>query len=152
MPQGNVGGIDRLASRNHTGNVLATSLSGGFMSLAAPGAGAYAALHYARIDEESFRETGAGDVDLQVESKNTSALSAELGLRAFHSMKWRNLETESSASWGHDFGIDDRVITSGFAGAPGTAFALQGQDANSHSPADAIPCPGPTLSATRPAS
>ena len=126
-----VGAIDRLAVSSHSGNVLAASLSGGFMSQAGVWSrGPFAALHYARIDEESFRETGAGGVDLLVESKDTSALSAELGLRALHSMKWRNgdLVTELSASWSHDFGIDDRAIIAGYAGAPGTAFALQGQD------------------------
>lgn len=128
----NVGGIDRRAVSDHDGNVLAASLVGGFMSgSGAWSRGPYAALHYARIGEDSFRETGAGGVDLLVGSRSTGALNAELGARALHSVKWRNgdLVTDLSAAWAHDFGIDDRVITAGFAGAPNTSFALQGQDA-----------------------
>jgi len=127
-----VGSIDRLASSNHSGDVFAASLSGGFMSQSGEWSqGPYAALHYARIDEENFSETGAGGVDMLVGSKNTNSLSAELGLRALHGVKWRNgdLVTELNAAWSHDFDIDDRVITVAYAGAPGTSFALQGQNA-----------------------
>ena len=127
----NVGSIDRLAVSHHDGNVLAASLSGGFMSQSNTWSrGPYATLHYARIDEASFSETGAGGVDLLVGSKNTNALSTELGLRALHGMTWRSgeLVAEFNAAWSHDFGIDNRVITAGFTGASGTSFALQAQD------------------------
>ena len=127
----NVGGIDRLAVSSHDGNVLAASLTGGYLSGAgAWSKGPYAALNYARIEEKAFNETGAGALNLLMESKNTDSLNAELGLRAVHHTAWRNGDFVSglNAAWSHDFDLDDRVITAGYAGAPGTSFALPGQD------------------------
>jgi len=124
-------GFRRFVQSDHDGTVLATSVAGGLMYPAGGWSlGPYAALHYARIHEDSFLETGAGGVDLRMNARDTDYLSTDLGFRALHSLNWGEdtIVTELNAAWNHDFDIDSRVMNGSFAGAPGTSFALDGRD------------------------
>jgi uncharacterized protein with beta-barrel porin domain len=126
-----VGTITRRVSSDHEGDVFAASLSGGKMfGEGAWHAGPYVAINYTRISEDSFRETGADSVNLQIDSRGTDALNGALGARARHSAPWHRgeLVTEFSAAWLHDFDIDDRNIRGSFQGAPGSAFVVPGAD------------------------
>jgi outer membrane autotransporter protein len=93
----------------------------------------YAHLQYMSLDEQGYTETGMEGVSLKVQGRKTESLVSELGAR-FE----RVIPTSSgillpgvSAAWSHDFGIDDRTITSSFTAAPGTSFSVQGQEMES---------------------
>ncbi|MEJ2067710.1 MAG: autotransporter outer membrane beta-barrel domain-containing protein, partial [Deltaproteobacteria bacterium] len=94
----------------------------------------FVSLHYIYLDEESFRESGAGGVSLRVESRQTDSLVSELGARITRVFRIKNssLIPEISAAWNYDFDVDDRMITASFAGAPGTSFSVRGQDVEQH--------------------
>ncbi|RPJ31211.1 MAG: autotransporter outer membrane beta-barrel domain-containing protein [Planctomycetaceae bacterium] len=90
----------------------------------------FAALRYLYLDEEGFRETGAGGANLVVGERKTDALISDLGLRLtrpFHKDSWLVIP-ELTAAWDHDFDIDDRTIVARFDGAPTTAFAIDSRD------------------------
>jgi outer membrane autotransporter protein len=82
------------------------------------------------LDEERFREKGAGSVSLNIDDRQTDSLVSELGVRLARVFKTKcgSLIPELSAAWLHDFDIDDRVIKSSFAGSPGASFSMKGQD------------------------
>jgi uncharacterized protein YhjY with autotransporter beta-barrel domain len=130
-----IGPIQRRASSEHDGDVFSGYLGAGYyFNLKDWALGPFGSLRYVYLDEESFRETGAGSVSLWGDSRKTDSLVSELGLqvkRAFGT-KYGNLIPELSAAWSYDFDIDDRVITTSFAGSPGASFSLDGQDVEKH--------------------
>ena len=101
----------------------------------------YAGLHYTDIKEESFNETGAGPLSLNVQGRKTRSLVSELGLRLNYviPVAYGNFLPELTLAWNYDFGIDDPVITSSFAGAPSFGFSVNGQETerNGGTPASA---------------
>jgi outer membrane autotransporter protein len=126
-----VGADRRTAASDHDGDVYAAFLGGGWVfDRGAWAWGPEAALRYVYLDEEAFRETGAGSANLTVDDRQTDSLVAELGLRAaglFQTSRGR-LMPELRAALSYDVGIDDRVITASFEGAPNVAFSTDGQD------------------------
>jgi uncharacterized protein YhjY with autotransporter beta-barrel domain len=127
-----VGMIDQRASSDHDGDLFAASLSSGFrLELSeATTLEPYGALHYTYLDEDGFTERGAGGANLVVGSRSTDALVSELGLRLlWHRYRHGTLISPTlGIAWVHDFDIDDRSITSGFASAPGSSFTVDGLD------------------------
>jgi outer membrane autotransporter protein len=126
-----VGPILRKASSDHDGDLFSGYLGAGYTFdikkwLIEP----FGTLQYTYLDEESFEEKGAGGVSLQIDDRQTDSLVSELGIRLARVFKSRcgSLIPEVSAAWLHDFDIDDRVITSSFAGSPGASFSMKGQD------------------------
>ena len=69
-------------------------------------------------------------MSLNIDGRQTDSLVSELGVRLARVFKTKcgSLIPEVSAAWLHDFDIDDRVITSSFAGFPGASFSIRGQD------------------------
>ncbi len=91
----------------------------------------FASAQYVFLDEDAFIESGAAGLSLNVDSRTTQSLVSELGLRVTRvfSFDYGKLVPEVSVAWLHDFDIDDRVITSSFAGSPGATFAVAGPKA-----------------------
>ena len=125
-----IGSIERKADSDHDGDAFSAYLGGGYyFDLKDWALGPFASLRYVYLDEESFREKGADSLNLSVASRKTGSLVSELGLRVARSFrtKYGNLIPEVSAAWSYDFDIDNRLITTSFAGSPGAEFSIKGQ-------------------------
>ena len=126
-----IGPIQRKAYSDHDGDLFSAYLGAGYtFDIKRWLIGPFGTLQYTYLDEESFREKGAGGVSLRIDDRQTDSLVSELGIRLARvfKTKCRSLIPEVSAAWLHDFDIDDRVITSSFAGSPGASFSMKGQD------------------------
>ncbi len=126
-----VGDLSRVVKSKHDANVFGAQLGGGYrFDLRGFGLRPFASISYVLLDEEGFTETGAGDVNLVVDGRTTHSLVSELGVRAARAFKPElgTFVPYLSGAWKYDFGIDDRTILSGFSGAPGSVFPLDGQD------------------------
>jgi outer membrane autotransporter protein len=127
-----IGSMQRTAESDHNGDAFSTFFGGGYnFPLNNWAVGPFASLQYTYLDEESFQESGAGGLNLRIDSRETESLVSELGVRVARKLLetdcWR-LIPEISAAWNYDFDIDDRDITASFAGSPGTSFTIEGQD------------------------
>ncbi|MFO7965580.1 MAG: autotransporter outer membrane beta-barrel domain-containing protein [Desulfobacterales bacterium] len=91
--------------------------------------GPFAAFNYLYLDEDDFTESGAGALNLMVDERQTEALFSQIGLVAAGRMTYKNIEVmpELRLAWKHDFEIDEQVITSAYAGAPGVKFSIDSQ-------------------------
>ncbi|MEA5115557.1 MAG: autotransporter outer membrane beta-barrel domain-containing protein [Geobacteraceae bacterium] len=125
-----IGSMQRDALSSHSGDAYSVYLGAGYdykvgNSAIIP----FVAIRYAHLDEEGFSESGAGSLDLTLDRRRTDSLVSELGVRAARAYKLNSgsLIPEFSAAFSYDFDIDDRVITSSFAGSPGAAFSIKGQ-------------------------
>jgi outer membrane autotransporter protein len=130
-----IGGIERLAQSDHQGNAFATYLGAGYAyPLGAWAVGPVGALQYVYLAEQGFQETGAGSLDLSVASRDTNSLVSELGVRVVGAVQTPagTLVPDLSLLWRYDFDLDDRVLTTAYAGAPGMAFSIAGQPTSRH--------------------
>jgi len=87
-----------------------------------------ASLQYGYHREEGFTETGAGGLNLAVDTSSADSLVSKLGFRVnrlFRVSKDVGITPEMSLQWGHEFGDRDQQVTARFAGAPG-AFTVSG--------------------------
>ena len=126
-----VGAIEGTAHSDHDADLFGAELGGGYrFDLRGFGLQPFASLSYVLIDEEGFGETGAGDVNLVVDDRTTNSLVSELGVRVARALQpeFGTFVPYLSAAWKYDFDIDDHTIRSGFEGAPGSAFPVDGQD------------------------
>jgi outer membrane autotransporter protein len=130
-----VGPLQNTASSDHSGDTFSAFVEGGYNVdiknwIIQP----FVSLHYTYLDEESYRESGAGGVSLRVGSRQTNSLVSGLGARITRvfRIKDSSLIPEISATWNYDFAVDDRIISASFAGAPGTSFSVRGQDVEPH--------------------
>jgi outer membrane autotransporter protein len=103
----------------------------------------YVGLEYVGLSTDSYRERGAGTLNLGVNSENTAALTSTIGV----SIR-KHIETSSDyhfmpevyIGWRHDLLDETQVTTSSFSGG-GAAFNTRGLD-----PADSSINIGGTLS------
>ena len=126
-----IGPIQRTAYSEHDADVVSAHVGGGyFFNFSNWSLGPIASLRYVYLNEAAFTERGADSLNLIVERRKTKSLVSELGLRAAYVFKtgYGNLIPELSGSLVYDFGIDDRVITTSFAGSPNMSFSIAGQD------------------------
>jgi len=126
-----VGAITRRAKSDHDGDVIAASLGGGYLiSRDSVVLEPFGRLQYIKLDEDSFTESGAGDINQKISSRDTDSLTSEIGMRVSRSVPHAGgrLTTDASVAWLHDFDIDDRAITTGYTGAPTSSFSIPGQD------------------------
>jgi len=126
-----IGPIQRTAYGDHDGDLYSAYLGAGYtFDIKKWLIGPFASLQYIYLDEKSFREKGADRLSLRIDDRQTNSLISEFGLRLARvfNVKYGNLIPELSAAWLHDFDIDDRVITSSFAGSPSASFSIKGQD------------------------
>ena len=126
-----VGATRYTARSDHDGNLYSAYLGSGYdFGDDAWKVGPFVSLEYLYLDEDGFEEEGAGVLNLMVDDRQTEALLSYLGFRAQGVIDTDvgHLIPELSVAWLHDFDIDDRVVTSSFAGAPGDAFSITGQE------------------------
>ena len=88
----------------------------------------YLGLLWARLDDDSFDEQGAGSLNLRVDGRDSDSLQSDLGLRVRGRIPLgeRFLIPRFTAAWVHDYDIDDRDLVSGFQGK--TTFGIEGRD------------------------
>ncbi|NOQ52065.1 MAG: autotransporter domain-containing protein, partial [Desulfuromonadaceae bacterium] len=123
-----IGAIDRQAFSSHDGHTFSAFLRGGYNFDRRPWViSPYAALKYINLSEDAFEETGAGAINLTISGRDTDSLSSEIGARFQRviNVSMGALVPELSLAWNYDFAIDDRIITAGFAGSPGTFFPTE---------------------------
>jgi outer membrane autotransporter protein len=126
-----IGSLQSTANSKHYGNAYSGSLEGGYNLWAQEWMfQPLASLGYVYLDEEAFDEEGAGGENLTVDSRQTSDLILEVGLRVSRAFKvdGGSVVPELKAAWLHDFDIDHRRITASFDGFPGAAFTVAGRD------------------------
>ncbi len=94
----------------------------------------FLALDYVYLREDAVQESGADVLSLRVEPRTTDSLTSDLGLRLARRFALRGgaVEAGLSGSWSYDFGIDDRRLSAGFAGAPGPTFSITGREPSRH--------------------
>jgi len=117
-----IGSIQRDALSSHNGDIYSVYLDAGYNVKAGNfDVVSFASLFYAHLDEDGFAESGADSLNLTVDRRRTDSLISELGIRVGHAFRLTNgsLIPEFSTAFSYDFDIDDRVITSSFAGSPG---------------------------------
>jgi outer membrane lipase/esterase len=130
-----IGPIQRRAYSEHDGDLFSAYLGGGYYFPVRDWRwGPFGSLLYTYLDEDGFQETGAGSLNLALGSRSTDGLLSRLGLRVGRVFRTKsvNLIPELSLAWLYDFDIDDRVITSSIAGAPGISFSVPGQPVERH--------------------
>jgi len=125
--------IQRNAFASYDSDIVSVLLGGGYAArLGSWNLGPYGSLRYSHLDEDGFREVGAGAANLTVGSRNTDQLVSVLGLRA--STAWEGergvFVPELQAAWKHDYDVDDREIPAAFSAAPGVGFGVSGRDAD----------------------
>jgi outer membrane autotransporter protein len=130
-----IGSLLRTARSDHDGDAFSAFVEGGYdLEFRGLTVSPFASLQYIYLDEEAFGEAGAGAVNLFMDGRTTDSLVSELGLRLGRVFKTTSgsLVPEVRLAWKYDFDIDDRDITAGFVGSPGTAFTIKGQDFDDH--------------------
>jgi uncharacterized protein YhjY with autotransporter beta-barrel domain len=124
------GDLSRQATADHDGDAIAAVVSGGF------GFGSrhwsvepLGSLHFIRLSEDGYEESGAGSAGLSLESRTTNSLISDLGVRFASRItagKGR-LVPDLRLSWTHDWGIDERQIQGSFADVPGVPYTVDGR-------------------------
>ncbi len=125
-------GVDRTASAHYHGQQYTGLLDTGYRlytgcTIFTP----LASLQYSNLHVHSFHESGAGDLDLHVESQNYNYVESTLGLKITRPVQIRSgaLVPEVHAFWLHDFYANrmdlDGTTLSGLAAGAGS-FDLTG--------------------------
>jgi len=86
-----------------------------------------ARLDYTWFRDESYAETGAGPLNLQVNARTSEALLVALDARLNHRIDDR-ITLMANIGAGYDLINERAAITSAFAGAPGASFVTYGID------------------------
>jgi len=89
----------------------------------------FAAMQGITIFQNSFTESGAGAVDLQVQGQTTSSARSVLGAELAHELPIGlsvPLQLTLRAGLAHEFASVSRSITAGFVGLLGAAFTVNG--------------------------
>jgi outer membrane autotransporter protein len=131
-----VGPIDQSAQSDHDGNAVSLLLGGGRMFpykqwVFQP----FTSFLYTYLEENSFAESGADGMNMKVDSRETSALLSQLGLRVAGDFRTANgrLIPEVSAAWEYNFDIDNRDITASLTSSPTEPFTVPGQEIDRNS-------------------
>ncbi|MDD5270420.1 MAG: autotransporter domain-containing protein [Candidatus Omnitrophica bacterium] len=123
-----VGAITRTADADYDGQQYSVLFDGGYTFKARPvNITPIASLQYMRLHLEGYTETGAGALNLDVNSQNYDMLQSGLGVkfdRAFEA-ECGTVIPEVHVRWLHDFIGDRQETTSTFSGGGGS-FAAQG--------------------------
>lgn len=84
-------------------------------------------LDYTWVEDESYREKGAGGLNLQVKSRSTDALVLGLDGLLTHDLT-EQLTATANLGAGYDFYNRDASIIAAYAGAPDAAFVTEGSN------------------------
>lgn len=124
----NFGNINRVARGSYNGNDISGYLEGGYRMAAGsftitPLVSVLALRNYT----DGFTETGAGALNLDVNSNTTDSLQSGLGVklsREFKPEKDFTLIPEAGAKWLHEFGDTESNINARFIDAPAGSFVV----------------------------
>lgn len=84
-------------------------------------------LQYIDLERDAFKETGAGDLNLNVNKDHVNSLRLSAGGRIAPELPdgfFGAITPEFRGRWVHEFLNDDQAISSNFAGAPGANFIV----------------------------
>ena len=84
-------------------------------------------LDYTLLHNDSYHESGAGDLNLNVDADTSQQLIPSVDVRLSHNL-FDNLTATVNAGGGYDVLNEQASITSAFAGAPNEAFVTKGID------------------------
>jgi len=84
-------------------------------------------LKYSGISLAKYSETGAGDAGLNVENSYFDFISSEAGLKLVGNLS-KNLETQLSTGWSHNFNNNGAIATTSLVGDSGTTQRVIGVD------------------------
>jgi outer membrane autotransporter protein len=118
------------ARGNYSGNQAGSYLEAGYdLPVGGLEVQPIGAVQYISLWRDSFTETGAGAVDLNVASARADSFRSYLGGRVVYPMDvlGQCLLPEVRAFWVHEYAADTRNITNQFA-AGGPAFLIYGQN------------------------
>ncbi|MCX7355784.1 MAG: autotransporter domain-containing protein [Alphaproteobacteria bacterium] len=80
-------------------------------------------------NQASFTETGAGTLNLTVDSQTTNSVRSILGFQVDHDANVglaSPISLLARAGWAHEYADTARPMTASFAGAPGAGFTVDG--------------------------
>ena len=80
-------------------------------------------------NQAAFTETGAGELDLTVDSQTTNSVRSILGFQVDYAADLGFLGPMAflaRAGWAHEYADTARTVTASFAGAPGSGFTVDG--------------------------
>jgi outer membrane autotransporter protein len=138
------GGISRTAEADYGSNLIMAFVKAGHtFRLGRLDFEPLATVEYGYLMEQSFEESGAGDVDLDVDERTNSVLSTAVGGRlAYTFFKWEYMgdllewadgvwTPEISARWRGNWIGNERDFDARMVGAPAAAsgFTVEGKDA-----------------------
>ncbi|HWV62704.1 MAG TPA: autotransporter domain-containing protein [Oxalicibacterium sp.] len=123
------GGLNRTAESSHAsysahvGAGLSKQFALNATTTVAPGVRA----DYTWLRDDSYRESGAGSLNLDVDSNTTEAFLLTAEGRIRHALSERS-QLDANLGIGYDLINDRNSIVSTYAGAPGQSFATRGID------------------------
>lgn len=124
-------GVDRTASGTPNANQFHSSLETGYhfaldeRTVATP----LMAMQGIALSQNSFDESGAGAIDLNVRQQSNASARSMLGAELSHGLPLGQatpLLLTLRVGWGHDFADVTRTITASFTGLPGATFKTNG--------------------------
>jgi subtilase-type serine protease len=121
-------GVSRAASADYTGQQYTGLVSAGrHFVLNQTTITPLASMQVSRIHVGSYTESGAGDVNLRVNSQDYDFVQSSVGVKAERIMQSGNgtYSPEVHAKWMHDFGTTTMQQNTAFTGG-GTTFTTQG--------------------------
>jgi outer membrane autotransporter protein len=89
----------------------------------------FAGLQGTTANQASFTETGAGTLNLTVDSQTTNSVRSILGVQVDHDVNIglaSPIALLARAGWAHEYASTARPMTASFAGAPGAGFTVDG--------------------------
>jgi outer membrane autotransporter protein len=86
-----------------------------------------AALQATYLMQDGFTETGAGDLNLIVDSQDTGSYQSYLGVHISKAIAMGNfvLTPDVRAKWAHEFSPDDHMINARFSGSGSGSFTVE---------------------------
>jgi uncharacterized protein YhjY with autotransporter beta-barrel domain len=104
-----------------SGNKILATVSGGYDFVEGPWRiSPVAGLQYDHTGIDSYSESGAGALDLNIADENIDSLRSKLGFRIMRNFQWMGwtFTPDVRASWYHEFLNQTRGVTESSAGSP----------------------------------
>lgn len=125
----NFGGLTGAAKGDHDGDDYVAYVGAGYkMAMADWNLIPTVSLQYGHHKEDSFTETGAGALNLDVDSADSDSLVSKAGFRVnrIFQMNGYALKPELSLQWAHEFGDRDQQASARFNGTTVGTFNVSG--------------------------
>jgi subtilase-type serine protease len=116
------GSVSRRARADYNGDQLSAYFTAMYNMDASNGVrlAPFGTLQYSRLDRDSFRESGADSLNLDVEDETSNSLYSTLGVRANWDLHWQrtHIEPELRLGWSHQFMDRNGTMNAAFAATP----------------------------------